>query len=96
MDREGWQATVHRGHKESDTTERLILSLPWPRMSSFHLFPAEQNPLRYLKSSSYITLILHVCMFHFVIMVLLTLYHNNQYLLPFYLQNTLRLWTQFL
>ena len=96
MDREGWQATVHRGHKESDTTERLILSLPWPRMSSFHLFPAEQNPLHYLKSSSYITLILHVCMFHFVIMVLLTLYHNNQYLLPFYLQNTLRLWTQFL
>ena len=22
-DREAWQATVHRGHKESDTTERV-------------------------------------------------------------------------
>ena len=26
MDREAWQATVHGGHKESDTTERLSLS----------------------------------------------------------------------
>ena len=24
MDRGAWQATVFRGHKESDTTERLI------------------------------------------------------------------------
>ena len=23
MDREAWQATVHGGHKESDTTEQL-------------------------------------------------------------------------
>ena len=27
MDRGAWQATVHGGLKESDTTERLILSL---------------------------------------------------------------------
>ena len=23
MDREAWRAAIHRGHKESDTTERL-------------------------------------------------------------------------
>ena len=28
MDRGAWWATVHGGHKESDTTERLTLSLP--------------------------------------------------------------------
>ena len=27
MDRGAWQATVHRGHKESDTTELITLSL---------------------------------------------------------------------
>ena len=28
MDRGAWWATVHGGHKESETTERLTLSLP--------------------------------------------------------------------
>ena len=27
MDRGAWQATVHGGHKELDTTERLSLSI---------------------------------------------------------------------
>ena len=37
MDREAWGATVPWGHKESDTTEQLTLSL------HFHMTPTPQS-----------------------------------------------------
>ena len=46
MDREAWRDAVHGGHKESDTTEPLILS-PWKA-----LFPVSQDSPGYSALSS--------------------------------------------
>ena len=43
MDRGAWQATVHGGHKESDTTERLTCMQPSP--SAWHAGVTQQQQL---------------------------------------------------
>ena len=55
----GWWATVHGGHKESDTTERLTLTL---HFQCLYAFPISQSiPLPTLSTLGLHTFVLSIC-----------------------------------